>query len=72
MGDKIYGREPEVFLSYIETGWTEALRRELLFHRQALHAHRLRVEWQGQLCDWSCPLASDLSNWLQQLNPQRG
>ncbi len=70
VGDKIYGREPKVFLSYIETGWTTALQQELLFHRQALHAHRLRIEWHGTLCDWSCPLANDLSRWMQLLNPQ--
>jgi 23S rRNA pseudouridine1911/1915/1917 synthase len=42
LGDKIYGAPPEWFLSFIETGWTEALARDLVFERHLLHAAWLR------------------------------
>lgn len=43
VGDKIYGGNPEWFLKFIDSGWTAEMQKELLFPRQALHAHFLNV-----------------------------
>lgn len=41
VGDKIYGGDAELFLEFIEKGWTERLASRLLMKRQAIHASRL-------------------------------
>jgi 23S rRNA pseudouridine1911/1915/1917 synthase len=60
VGDKIYGADEELYLRFIETGWTEELARELLLERHALHASRLRVDHER---DWTSPLPPDLAVW---------
>jgi 23S rRNA pseudouridine1911/1915/1917 synthase len=54
LGDKIYGVPPEWFLTFIESGWTEDLARDLVFHRQMLHAAWLRFTHPdtGEPCDF--------------------
>lgn len=53
VGDKIYGPNEQLYLRFIETGWTCELERELLLPRHALHAARLGIkevgEWQSEL-----------------------
>ena len=61
VGDKIYGPDENLYLRFIETGWTDQLARELLLERHALHASRLRVDERR---DWSSPLPKDLREWL--------
>ena len=61
VGDKIYGPNEELYLRFIETGWTEALQRQLLLPRHALHSARLRIEEEF---DWQSPLADDLRDWM--------
>ncbi len=61
IGDKIYGPDEQLYLRFIETGWTEELGRTLLLPRHALHADRLAIEGVG---DWRIPLARDLAEWL--------
>jgi 23S rRNA pseudouridine1911/1915/1917 synthase len=61
IGDKIYGPNEKLYLRFIETGWTDALERELLLPRHALHSARLRIE--GEL-DWHSPFPEDLQAWL--------
>lgn len=61
VGDKIYGPNEEHYLRFIETGWTEALQRQLLLPRHALHSARLRIE--GEF-DWQSALAADLREWM--------
>src|SRR5947208_8563382 len=56
VGDKIYGPDENLYLRFIETGWTDQLARELLLERHALHASRLRVDERR---DWSSPLPKD-------------
>ncbi len=65
VGDKIYGTEESRFLQFIETGWTEELRRDLILPRQALHAATLKIPWQGNLREWHCPLTPDLVHFSQ-------
>ena len=61
VGDKIYGPDENLYLRFIETGWTDELARRLLLERHALHASRLRIDDER---DWSSPLPEDLCGWL--------
>jgi len=61
VGDKIYGPDENLYLRFIETGWTDELARRLLLERHALHAARLRIDARR---DWSSPLPRDLRDWL--------
>ena len=62
VGDKIYGPNENLYLRFIETGWTDELERQLLLPRHALHSARLRIE--GEF-DWHSPLPEDLQDWLR-------
>jgi 23S rRNA pseudouridine1911/1915/1917 synthase len=66
VGDKLYGPGgPDVYLRFIESGWTESLRREVHLPRHALHSCRLAVdteEW-GRLA-FDSPLPADLAGWV--------
>jgi 23S rRNA pseudouridine1911/1915/1917 synthase len=61
VGDKIYGPDENLYLRFIETGWTDELARRLLLERHALHGSRLRMDDKR---DWSSPLPEDLHDWL--------
>jgi 23S rRNA pseudouridine1911/1915/1917 synthase len=61
VGDKVYGPDENLYLRFIETGWTNELASKLLLERHALHASRLRIDKQR---DWSSPLPRDLSDWM--------
>jgi 23S rRNA pseudouridine1911/1915/1917 synthase len=60
VGDKIYGTNEQLYLRFIETGWTDELADQLLLPRHALHSARLRINDQF---DWQSPLPEDLANW---------
>ena len=62
VGDKIYGPDEQLYLRFIETGWTNELERQLLLPRHALHSARLRI---GEQLDWRSPLPQDLLAWIQ-------
>src|SRR5438477_936826 len=61
VGDKIYGPNEQLYLQFIETGWTPELARQLLLDRHALHGSRLCFD---QHWDWTSPLPADLREWL--------
>jgi len=54
VGDKIYGPNEQLYLEFIETGWTAKLERELLLPRHALHSSKLAIE-NGQEWTSSAP-----------------
>ena len=56
VGDKIYGPNEQLYLEFIETGWTAKLERELLLPRHALHSSKLAIE-NGQEWTSSAPAA---------------
>ena len=62
VGDKIYGPDEQMYLEFIETGWTPELERRLLLPRHALHAERLTIDGVG---DWHAPLAPDLAAFVR-------
>ena len=61
VGDKIYGPDEQLYLRFIQTGWTPELERQLLLPRHALHAASLAVPGVGA---WESPLPADLASWL--------
>lgn len=61
VGDKIYGPDENLYLRFIETGWTDELANKLLLERHALHASRLRIDERR---DWSNSLPKDLRDWI--------
>jgi 23S rRNA pseudouridine1911/1915/1917 synthase len=61
VGDKIYGPDEQLYLRFIETGWTPELERRLLLPRHALHLAKLAIE--GEI-EWSSPLPADLVEFL--------
>jgi 23S rRNA pseudouridine1911/1915/1917 synthase len=62
VGDKIYGPNEQLYLEFIETGWTAELERQLLLRRHALHSAKLAIE-DG--CEWNSPLPADLAQFIR-------
>jgi 23S rRNA pseudouridine1911/1915/1917 synthase len=60
VGDKIYGPNEQLYLRFIETGWTPELECELLLPRHALHSARLAIEGEHE---WLSPLPYDLAEF---------
>jgi 23S rRNA pseudouridine1911/1915/1917 synthase len=60
VGDKIYGPDEELYLHFIETGWTLELERQLLLRRHALHSARLAIQGERE---WTSPLPHDLAEF---------
>ena len=61
VGDKIYGPNEQLYLEFIETGWTKNLESELLLPRQALHSSKLSIEGFGS---WTSNLPADLADFV--------
>jgi len=61
VGDKIYGPDERLYLEFIETGWTEKLKRELLLPRHALHSSKLAIE-NGR--EWTSVPPGDFARFL--------
>jgi hypothetical protein len=61
VGDKIYGSDEQLYLRFIETGWTSELERHLLLARHALHSAKLAIEGEHE---WTSPLPSDLMEFI--------
>ncbi len=61
VGDKIYGPDEQLYLRFIETGWTPELERQLLLPRHALHSARLAIEGEHE---WASPLSHDLAEFM--------
>src|ERR1700693_6091486 len=60
VGDKIYGPNEQLYLQFIETGWTPELERRLLLPRQALHSSKLAI---GNEHEWTSALPVDLAEF---------
>ena len=60
VGDKIYGADEQLYLRFIESGWTGELERQLLLPRHALHSGRLVIEGEHE---WTSPLSRDLAEF---------
>lgn len=64
VGDKIYGPDDRCYLEFLAQGWTPRLAGILLLPRQALHAGRLELEWEGRALRWETPPPDDLLAFL--------
>ncbi|MGB9474233.1 MAG: RNA pseudouridine synthase [Candidatus Udaeobacter sp.] len=62
VGDKIYGPDENLYLRFIETGWTSELQRQLLLPRHALHSTRLAIEGEHE---WTSSLPPDLVEFIK-------
>jgi 23S rRNA pseudouridine1911/1915/1917 synthase len=60
VGDKIYGPDEQLYLRFIETGWTSDLEKKLLLPRHALHSARLAIKSER---DWTSELPPDLDGF---------
>ena len=60
VGDKIYGPSEQLYLQFIETGWTLELEWRLLLPRQALHSSKLAI---GSEHEWTSALPIDLAEF---------
>ena len=60
VGDKIYGPDEQLYLRFIETGWTAELAKKLLLPRHALHSAKLAIEDERE---WNSALPSDLAEF---------
>jgi len=47
VGDKLYGGDEEIYLSFVQYRLTEAQQNKLLLANQALHAERVQFVWRG-------------------------
>ena len=63
VGDKIYN-EPAEYLTFIKSGFNEAMLERLLLRRHGLHACGLALEFDGSVHEWKIGLADDLSCFL--------
>jgi 23S rRNA pseudouridine1911/1915/1917 synthase len=62
VGDKIYGPDEQLYLRFIETGWTTELERQLLLPRHALHSAKLAIEGEAT---WESNLPHDLEDFVE-------
>lgn len=60
VGDKIYGPDEQLYLRFIETGWTRELEQKLLLPRHALHSAKLAI---GHHREWTSALPPDLAEF---------
>ena len=60
VGDKIYGPDEQLYLRFIETGWTTELEERLFLPRHALHSAKLSIEGEHE---WNSSLPVDLAEF---------
>jgi 23S rRNA pseudouridine1911/1915/1917 synthase len=61
VGDKIYGPDEQLYLTFIETGWTPELEQQLLLPRHALHSAKLAID--GEI-EWASLSPPDLAEFV--------
>jgi 23S rRNA pseudouridine1911/1915/1917 synthase len=60
VGDKIYGPDEQLYLRFIDAGWTPELEQRLLLPRHALHSAKLAIEGERE---WTSSLPPDLAEF---------
>ena len=61
VGDKIYGPDEQLYLKFIQSGWSRELEEKLLLPRHALHASRLALD---ETMQWESGLPSDMTTFI--------
>jgi len=59
-GDKLYGPDEQLFLEFIEQGWTERHAVSLPIQRQALHCLQYTFDFDGESQVFTAPVADDI------------
>ena len=67
IGDKIYGPDANLYLKFIEEGWTEEHQRVLGLPRHALHASTLSFPWNDEELTFTAPLPEDMAKMVKEL-----
>ncbi len=67
-GDKLYGPDEQLYLEFIEQGWTDRHETMLPLRRQALHAARMRFELEGGDLSFTAPMPEDMQTFWDRLN----
>src|SRR5438046_10754135 len=62
VGDKIYGPDEQLYLRFIEAGWTHELEQKLLLPRHALHSSKLAIDGERE---WTSALPADLAQFCR-------
>lgn len=62
VGDKIYGPDEQLYVEFIETGWTSELEQRLLLPRHALHSAKLAIEGERE---WTSRMPDDLAEFCR-------
>lgn len=66
VGDKIYGPDDQLYLDFIERGWSARLEEKLLMRRQALHASRITFAIPEFPEPFAAPLPEDMRLFLEE------
>lgn len=64
VGDKIYSRDGDEYLEWMEFGMTQDLQRRLLLARHALHAAKLSIPGPEGQHSWECELPRDMADFV--------
>ncbi len=67
IGDKIYGPDSNLYLKFIDEGWTEEHQRVLGLSRHALHAHEMTFPWNGENRTFTASLPDDMHELVNML-----
>lgn len=63
VGDKLYGRDENIYLRFVHDQLTAADREELITENHALHAGRVTIPWFGSMRTYRC----EPEGWFRQL-----
>ncbi len=63
VGDKIYGRDEQIYLRFVRSEMTDEDRRQLILSNHALHAGRLRFDWRGRGWSFQAALAREFQGF---------
>ena len=64
VGDKIYGPSEQLYLDFVEAGWTPRLHEILHLPRHALHSSGLSINWDGEPLAWRSEPPQDFQDFL--------
>ena len=65
VGDKIYSGDGSEYLEWMAQNWNDSLAKRLLLPRQALHAAKLTIPWDGSEITWEAELSEDLVDFIE-------
>jgi 23S rRNA pseudouridine1911/1915/1917 synthase len=55
VGDKLYGGDEQIYLSFVQNRLTPAQRATLLLENHALHAESVRFAWKSEAVNYTAP-----------------